>query len=63
MALATSDIFAPVSSQSADKEFMEDIRWAKKAFAVSLDSSDDHKLVVKMFSFGTQELYTSLGRL
>ena len=56
IAFATSDTFAPVASQRADKELIEDIRCAKKAFAVSLDSSDDHKLVVNMFSLATQEL-------
>ena len=62
IAFATSDTLAPVASQRADKELIDDIRWARKAFAVSLDSSDDHKLVVKMFSLATQELYTSTKR-
>ena len=55
MALATSDTFAPVASQIADKELIDDIRCAKKALAVNLESSEDHKLVVKICFFGTQD--------
>ena len=57
MALATSSTSAPVTSQSSEMELMEDTRWARKALAVNLDSSEDHKLVVKIFSSGTQAAY------
>ena len=46
MACATSCTSAPVVSHSAEMELMEEMRWARKALAVSLDSSDDHRLVV-----------------
>ena len=59
MALATSCTLAPVASHSSDNELMEDTRCAKKALAVSLESSEDHTLVVSIFSFGTQLAYTS----
>lgn len=45
---------APRTSHSAEIEFMEEIRWASIALATSLDSSEDHRLVVMIFSFGTQ---------
>ncbi len=54
IAFATSDTFAPVFSQISEIAFMEETRCAKNAFAVSLDSSEDHKLVVNIRSFGTQ---------
>ena len=41
MAAATSSIFASVASHRAEMAFMEEIRWAKKALAVSLESSED----------------------
>ena len=53
-ARATSSTFASVASQSAEMALMEEIRWARKALAVSLESSDDQTLVVRIFSEGTQ---------
>ena len=53
--LATSDTSAPVFSQSAESELMEETRWAKKAFAASFDSSADQSPVVRIFSGGTHE--------
>ena len=52
-------MLAPVASQSSDKELIEDTRCAKKALAVSLDSSEDQTLVVIMFLCGTQLAYIS----
>ena len=45
---------APVASQSAEMELMEEMRCASIAFAVSLESSADHKLEHRMRSVGTQ---------
>uniref|UniRef100_A0A8W7PYL8 Uncharacterized protein n=1 Tax=Anopheles coluzzii TaxID=1518534 RepID=A0A8W7PYL8_ANOCL len=39
-ARATSDTSAPVASHTADSELMEEMRWARNAFAASLDSSE-----------------------
>jgi len=50
MAVATSDTSAPVLSQMIEMEFMLEIFWARKAFAVSLDNSEDQVLVDKMRS-------------
>jgi hypothetical protein len=58
-ALATSSTSAPVASHSADTELMEEMRCARNALATSLDSSDDHRLVVMMRSRGTHWLYTA----
>ncbi len=33
---------------------MDEMRWARKALATSLESSLDHRLVVRMRSLGTQ---------
>ncbi|MNW15725.1 hypothetical protein D3C71_2143190 [compost metagenome] len=54
IALETSSTLAPVFSQSSEIEFIDETRCAKKAFAVNLDNSEDHKLVVKMLVSGTQ---------
>ena len=54
MARATSSTSAPVASQRAEMELIEEIRCARKALATSLESSDDHRLVVRMRSRGTQ---------
>ena len=54
MALATSSTSAPVASQSAEMELMEEMRWARKALATSLESSEDQRLVVMIRSRGTQ---------
>src|SRR3954471_9866558 len=59
MALATSSTSAPVASQSAEMELMEEMRCARKAFATSFESSDDQRFVVKIRSRGTQRAYTS----
>ncbi len=53
MALATSSTSAPVASQSAEIELIEEMRWARKAFATSFESSDDQRLVVMIRSRGT----------
>ena len=55
MACATSSTLAPVASQSAEIALIEEIRWARNALAVSLDNSEDQRLVVIIFSRGTQE--------
>ena len=54
MASATSPTSAPVASQSAEIELIDEIRCARKAFATSFDSSDDQRFVVRMRSRGTQ---------
>ena len=41
IACPTSDTSAPVTSHSAEMELIDEMRWARKAFAVSLDSSAD----------------------
>ena len=61
MALATSVTSAPVTSQRAEIELMEEIRWARKALAVSLESSALQRLVVRTRSGGTQRLRTGRG--
>jgi len=38
MACATSSTLAPVASQSAEIELIDEMRWARKAFAVSFES-------------------------
>ena len=53
-ALATSSTSAPVASQRAEILLMELIRCAKKALDTSFESSDDHTLVVTIFSRGIQ---------
>jgi len=52
-----SETFAPVASQRAEMELIDEMRCARNAFAVSFDSSADHRLVVTMRSFGTQCSY------
>src|SRR5690606_2771927 len=59
MALATSLTSAPVFSHSSESALIDDTLCARKALAVSLDNSEDHTLVVNIFSFGTQWAYTS----
>src|SRR5213075_935920 len=54
MALATSSTSAPVASQRAEMELIDEMRCARNALATSFDSSDDHRLVVMMRSRGTQ---------
>mmetsp|Transcript_2147 Transcript_2147/g.3966 ORF Transcript_2147/g.3966 Transcript_2147/m.3966 type:complete len:302 (-) Transcript_2147:241-1146(-) len=61
-ARATSATFAAVASQRAEIELILDTRCAKNALATSLDSSEDHKLVVMIDSRGTQRAYTSTRR-
>lgn len=53
-ALATSETSAPVASQIDDMALMLEIRWARKALAASLVSSDDHVSIVKIFSEGSK---------
>jgi hypothetical protein len=52
--LATSSTSAPVASHRAEIELIEEIRCARKAFATSLESSDDQRFVVMIRSRGTQ---------
>ena len=54
IAYATSDTSAPVASHSAEIELIDEMRCARKAFAVSLESSADHRLVVRTCWVGTQ---------
>ena len=54
MALATSSTSAPVASQRAEIELIDEMRCARNALATSLESSEDHRLVVTMRSLGTQ---------
>ena len=56
MALATSSMEAPVSSQSADKLLMDEIRCANIAFEANLESSEDQTLVVMILSSGIHRL-------
>mmetsp|Transcript_23465 Transcript_23465/g.64691 ORF Transcript_23465/g.64691 Transcript_23465/m.64691 type:complete len:230 (+) Transcript_23465:1092-1781(+) len=60
MACATCCTLAPEASQRALMELMEEMRCARKALAVSLASSADHRLAVRMRSTGIQWLYTHL---
>lgn len=53
-AIATCSTSAPVASHSALIAFMELMRCAKNAFAVSLLSSLDQRFVVMILSRGTQ---------
>ena len=55
----TSKNGAPVASQSAEMELMEEMRCASIALAVSLESSADQRLDVSTCSRGTQFAYTS----
>mmetsp|Transcript_11865 Transcript_11865/g.36901 ORF Transcript_11865/g.36901 Transcript_11865/m.36901 type:complete len:414 (-) Transcript_11865:231-1472(-) len=59
MARLTSSTSAPVASHTAEMALMDEMRWARKALAVSFESSDDHTRVVRMRSRGTQLAYTS----
>ena len=45
---------APVASHKAEMELTEEMRYARKALAVSLESSADQRLVQMMRSRGTQ---------
>ena len=54
IASATSWILAPVDSHNAEIELIEEILWAKKAFAVNLESSELQRLVFRILFFGTQ---------
>ena len=54
MAWATSVTSAPVFSQRAEMVLIEEIRWARKALATSLDSSALQTLLVRIRSRGTQ---------
>ena len=48
------DTLAPVASQRAEMELIDDTRWARKALATSLESSEDQRLVVIIWAAGTQ---------
>ena len=54
IAWATSSTLAPVSSQSAAMALIELMRCARKALAVSFESSLDQTFVVRIRSRGTQ---------
>merc|ERR1719473_70182 len=60
---ATSSTSAPVASQRAEMELIDEMRCARKAFAVSLESSALHRLVVSTCASGTQRRYTSAMNL
>mmetsp|Transcript_6491 Transcript_6491/g.17370 ORF Transcript_6491/g.17370 Transcript_6491/m.17370 type:complete len:207 (-) Transcript_6491:241-861(-) len=62
-ARATSSTSAPDASQIADTALMEETRCARNELATSLLSSEDHTLVVRMRSRGTQRAYTSASFL
>jgi hypothetical protein len=55
----TSSTSASVTSHKADKAFIEDIRCAKKAFAVNFDNSEDQTLVLSICFGVNQCAYTS----
>ena len=54
---------APVASHRAEMELMEEMRCARKALAVSFDSSALHRLAVRILSSGTQCWYTLFSTL
>src|SRR5882762_1120332 len=45
IAFATSSTSAPVASQSAEIELIDEMRCARNALATSFESSDDHRFV------------------
>ena len=51
---ATSSTSAPVTSQRAEMELMEETRCARNALATSLESSADQRPVLSIRSAGTQ---------
>merc|ERR1719326_287790 len=53
-ALLISETSAPVDSQSAEMELMEDTRCARNALATNLEHSEDQRLVVRIRSLGIQ---------
>ena len=55
----TSLTSAPVRSHSCEIALMLLTLCARKAFATSLESSEDQRLVVRICAFGTQLAYTS----
>ena len=56
MAKETSLTSAPVASQRAEMELIEETRCARNAFAVNLDSSADHNPDAMIFWRGTHWL-------
>ena len=50
---ATSSTLAPVTSHSAEIELIDEMRCARKALAVSFESSADQRLVVSTLVSGT----------
>ena len=54
MARATSSTSASVFSHSAEMALIDEMRWARKAFAISLESSPLQRLESMMRSRGTQ---------
>mmetsp|Transcript_48281 Transcript_48281/g.121915 ORF Transcript_48281/g.121915 Transcript_48281/m.121915 type:complete len:236 (+) Transcript_48281:772-1479(+) len=63
IACDTCEMSAPVASQSAEMALTEEMRCASMALAVSLDSSADQRLVVRMRSGGIHCSYTLLSTL
>ena len=53
IARATSSTSAPVASQRAETELIEEMRWARKALATSFESYEDQRLVRRIRSRGT----------
>ena len=54
MALATSEMSAPVDSQISDIALMLEIRWARNALAANFDSSEDQVFIVMIRSNNKQ---------
>ena len=50
-AYATSSTLAPVASQIAESALIDEIRCARRAFAASLESSEDQRPTFRMRSF------------
>ena len=51
---ATSETSAPTASQTADIALMEEILWARKAFAANFDTSLDQVFILMILSLGIQ---------
>ena len=54
IALLTSMTFAPVFSHKADTELIELILWAKKALAISFESSELQMFVLRILFLSIQ---------
>jgi len=54
IAFEISVMFASVFSHKAEILLMDEMRWARKAFATSFESSELHRLLVRILSRGIQ---------